>query len=136
MPEDRITRGKLAKRTGVNLETIRFYEQKELLPEPDRSPANYRLYSVDAVDRVRFIKKAQQLGFTLREIKELLSLRASRGARCGDVLQRAKTKMGEIDEKIRTLQAIQRALKGLMAQCRGKSPITDCPILTALDDSR
>ena len=128
-----LTRGALAKKTGVNLGTIRYYEQRGLLPEPPRSKANYRLYPGDAVLRVRFIRKAQELGFTLREIKELLSLRAAPGTRCGDVRRRAEAKVRDMGDRIRTLKAMQRALGKLVAECSGRGPVTECPILESMD---
>jgi Hg(II)-responsive transcriptional regulator len=125
--------GMVAKRAAVNLQTIHFYERKGLLPKPPRTASNYRMYSGDAVRRVRFIKRAQGLGFALRDIKELLSLRATPGTRCADVRQRAMAKLREIDEKIGTLQAMRKALTKLIGECAGSRPITACPILEALD---
>ncbi len=130
----RLTRGELAKRCEVNFETVRYYEQQGLIPEPERTVSNYRVYEEDAVRRVRFIKRAQQLGFTLKEVKELLSLRASAGTRCADVYERAETKIRDIDEKIRTLRDIRRALSKLLAECAGRGAISECPILDALED--
>ena len=125
--------GELARQAGVNLQTIHYYERRGLLPEPPRSEANYRVYSEEAVLRVRFIKRSQQLGFTLREIQELLSLRAEPGCECGEVLRRAEAKVREVDEKIRTLRRIRKALIKLMNECSGEGPATECPILDALD---
>jgi Hg(II)-responsive transcriptional regulator len=129
-----LTRGELAKRCEVNFETVRYYEQQGLLPKPSRTVSNYRVYDEDTVRRVRFIKRAQDLGFTLREVKELLSLRASPRARCADVYERAEAKVRSIDEKVRTLQAMRRALSKLMSECTGRGGITECPILDALED--
>lgn len=125
--------GEVARRAAVNLQTIHFYERKGLLPRPPRTAANYRMYSEDAVRRVQFIKRAQELGFALRDIKELLALRATPGTRCVDVRQRAMAKLRDIDEKMETLQAMQKALTKLIGECAGKRPITACPILEALD---
>jgi Hg(II)-responsive transcriptional regulator len=125
--------GMVAKRAAVNLQTIHFYERKGLLPKPPRTASNYRMYSEDAVRRVRFIKRAQELGFALRDVKELLSLRATPGTRCGDIRQRAMAKLRDIDEKIGTLQAMHKALTKLIGECAGSRPITACPILEALD---
>jgi MerR family mercuric resistance operon transcriptional regulator len=85
---------------------------------------------------VQFVKHAQELGFSLREIRELLSLRAAPRARCADVKRRAETKIREIEAKIRALLAMRRALVGLMSQCDGKLPASACPILESLDDGR
>jgi Hg(II)-responsive transcriptional regulator len=129
-----LTRGELAKRCEVNFETVRYYEQRGLVPKPSRTASNYRVYDEGTVRRVRFIKRAQDLGFTLREIKALLSLRASPQARCADVYRRAEAKIRDVDEKIRTLQAMRRALSKLMSECTGRGGITECPILDALED--
>lgn len=129
-----LTRGELAKRCEVNFETIRYYEQQGLIPQPSRTVSNYRVYDEDTVRRVRFIKRAQELGFTLKEIKDLLSLRAAPGAGCADVYERAEVKIQSIDEKIRTLKAMRRALSKLMSECTGRGGITECPILDALED--
>ena len=86
--------------------------------------------------RVRFIKRAQELGFTLKEIEELLSLRARPRARCADVYKRAQDKIRDIDEKVRTLQAMRKALSKLVSECTGESPISECPILDTLDSEK
>lgn len=125
--------GEVAKQSGVNLQTIHYYERRGLLPKPPRTGSNYRAYPEDAVLRVRFIKRAQELGFSLKEIKELLSLRASPRTRCADVRDRAQAKVQDIDDKVRTLQAMQKALAKLISECSGKGPVTQCPILEALD---
>lgn len=128
--------GEVAKQAQVNLQTIHYYERRGLLSKPPRTAANYRLFPAGAVQRVRFIKRAQELGFTLKEIKELLSLRASPRARCADVYKRAEEKIRAIDEKVRTLQAMRKALSKLMSECAGRSPISECPILEALDSEK
>lgn len=126
--------GEVARRAKVNLQTIHYYERRGLLPKPRRTASNYRIYSVEAVRRIRFIKRAQELGFTLKEIRELLSLRARPAAKCADVLERAEIRIRSIDEKIRTLQAMRRALSKLTAECKGRGAISECPILESLDD--
>jgi len=128
-----LTRGELAKHCRVNSETIRYYERQGLIPKPPRSAANYRLYGEDTVRRVHFIQRAKELGFTLREIRELFSLRAEPRARCSDVLERAEAKIREIDEKIRDLEGMRRAIVRLEKECRGDLPISDCAIIRALD---
>src|SRR5687768_15924154 len=110
-----LTTGELAKRGGVNLESIRFYEREKLLPKPPRTASGYRMFSEDAVRRVRFIKRAQELGFPLREIRELLALRLEPGTRCADMRQKAEAKLTDIDRKIRDLQRMKRALARLTA---------------------
>jgi Hg(II)-responsive transcriptional regulator len=125
--------GEVAKRAGVNLQTIHYYERRGLLPKPPRTESNYRTYPDEAVLRVRFIKRAQELGFTLKEIKELLSLRAAPRTRCADVRNRAEAKVQDIDDKVKTLRAMRKALTKLIGECSGKGPVTQCPILEALD---
>ncbi len=127
------TIGDVAKRAGVNIETLRYYERRRLIGKPPRTAANYRRYPEETVLRVRFIKRAQELGFSLKEIHELLSLRAAPRARCGDVRERAEEKMRDIDEKMRSLRRMKRALGNLVSECHGDGPVTECPILEALD---
>jgi MerR family mercuric resistance operon transcriptional regulator len=129
-----LTSGKVAKQAGVNIETLRYYERQGLLARPSRAPSNYRLYTEEAVHRLRFIKRTQGLGFTLREIKEMLSLQAERGTGCAEIQKHAMDKIKEIDEKIQTLYAMKRALSKLVAQCSGKGSITECPILEAITE--
>src|SRR5438093_13619861 len=100
----------LARRGGVNLETIRYYERKGLLPKPPRTPAGYRTFDAEAVRRLRFIKQAQALGFSLKEVRELLALRIKPGTSCGEVRRRAETKLADIDDKIKQLRAMKKAL--------------------------
>ncbi len=125
--------GEVAKQAGVNLQTVRYYERRGLLPRAPRTGSNYRAYPEDAVRRVQFIKRAQELGFTLQEINELLSLRAAPQTRCADVRRRAQTKLRDIDDRVRTLQGMRKALTKLIGECSGKGPVTQCPILEALD---
>ena len=131
-----LTSGTAAARAGVNLETLRYYERRGLLPDPPRSQGNYRLYSEDAVRRIRFIKRAQELGSTLTEIKELLTLTESVDAECSDVRQRALDKIRDVEQRMRDLTRIKRTLQKLAAPCPGSSELDDCPILQALDDGR
>jgi len=126
--------GEVAKQAGVNLQAIHYYERRGLLPKPPRTGSNYRAYPEEAVLRVRFIKRAQELGFSLKEISELLSLSAAPRAKCADVLKRSKEKVQDIDEKIATLRRMRTALCKLMEECEGALPISECPILESLDD--
>lgn len=125
--------GELAKRAGVNVETLRFYERKGLLPQPPRRESGYRQYPPENVRRIRFIKRAQELGFSLGEIKELLGLRVQAGTTCADVRERAEKKIRDVRQKIADLKAIERALGKLTASCSGRGPLTQCPILENLD---
>lgn len=127
--------GEVAKRADVNAQTIHYYERRGLLPKPPRTRSNYRIFSEDTVLRVRFIKRAQALGFSLKEIRELLSLRAEPRARCADVLRKAQAKVKNIDEKIALLRRMRAALVKLMAECQGELPISQCPMLESLNEA-
>jgi len=133
---DGLTIGDVAKEAKVNIETLRYYERRGLLARPARSTSNYRLYAEDTVRRVRFIKGAQELGFSLKEILELLSFRAEPQSSCGDIRERAAAKITDIEAKIASLQAMKRALSKLVAECSGSGPITECPILESFDASK
>jgi len=127
-----LTIGEVAKRAQVHIETLRYYERRGLLASPLRSKSNYRQYTDDIVRRVRFIKAAQALGFSLKEIKELLSLRAAPQASCTDIRTRTETKITDIDAKIDWLIAMKQALSRLVEECSTNGPLTDCAILAAL----
>jgi MerR family mercuric resistance operon transcriptional regulator len=127
------TIGQLAIKAQVNIETVRYYERQGLIPEPPRSESGYRQYSQDVVGRIQFIKRAKELGFTLKEISELLSLRVNPGTTCADIKRRAEIKIADIDEKLRTLQKMKKALMKLAASCKGRGPTSECPILDALE---
>ena len=130
---DGLTIGEVAAQARVHIETLRYYERRGLVAKPPRSVSNYRRYPQDAVRRVQFIKRAQELGFSLKDIKELLSLRAASQAMCGEILAHAEAKIKDIDEKIDSLMAMKRALSKLVAECSGQGPLTECPILESLD---
>lgn len=129
----RLTRGELAKMGGVHIETIRYYEKVELLPKPPRTNAGYRMFSSESVDRIRFIRHAQELGFSLKEIKELLDLRVTPEATRADVRTRAAEKLADIGNRIRHLRSMQISLERLVNSCCGDGSIGDCPILESLD---
>ena len=131
---DEMTRGEVAEKADVNPETLRYYERKELIPKPRRSDGGFRLYDESYVDRLRFIKRAKDLGFTLAEVKGLLDLRVNDGATCRDVQAQAEEKLDDVKEKIRDLQRIRDALTRLAAACEGGGgPTSDCPILDAME---
>ncbi len=130
---EQLKTGELAKRAGVNVETLRFYEREGLIPEPPRRMSGYREYPAESIQLIRFIKRAQELGFSLREVRELLALRVEAGTTCADVRQKASEKVSEVRQKIADLQAIERALGTLTATCSGEGPLTECPILDCLD---
>jgi MerR family mercuric resistance operon transcriptional regulator len=128
-----LTVGQLAKAAHVNIETIRYYERRGLLPEPPRRESGYRQYALDTVARIKFIKRAQELGFSLKEIQELLSLRVNPGTTSADIKRRAEAKLAYIDTKLRDLKKMKAALMKLTAACRGRGPTSECPILDALE---
>lgn len=127
--------GEVAAEAGVNVQTLRFYERRGLLKEPPRRASGYREYPVQAVRMIRFIKRAQQLGFSLNEVGELLSLRDSRGSSCADVRAAAQEKIATIETKLESLQAIRDALKALVKTCGRDGAARACPILEALDNA-
>ncbi len=133
MGDPTLTTGRLAKRTGVGIETIRYYERMGLLPAPARSGSGYRRFPADAVDRLRFIRQAKGLGFSLQEIQDLLSLRIDPEASCAEVRRRAEAKIGEIRKRVRGLQRMSAALERLAEACEGRGPTFACPILEALE---
>lgn len=128
-----ITIGEVAKRSCIGIETIRFYEREGLIDDPPRTEAGYRQYPDDVILRVRFIRQAKELGFSLKDIKELLSLRLLPGTTCKDIRERTTRKIDEIEEKIQTLQKMKNILATLESKCKGHGPINTCPILGALD---
>jgi MerR family mercuric resistance operon transcriptional regulator len=128
------TIGEVANRAGVGVETVRFYERKGLIAEPPRLASGYRQYPPDAVRRIMFIHRAQALGFSLREVSDLLSLRGEMPARtCGEVRKRAEAKLAEIESRISALVQMKSALRPLIEACRGRAATSECPILAAID---
>ena len=128
-----MTIGELARCAGVNVQTVRYYERRGLLDEPARRASGYREYGAGALDRLRFIRRAQELGFTLTEVGELLALRLDPGTTAADVKSRAQQKIAEVDAKLHDLERIRDALTHLAGTCRGgHGPAGDCPLLEAL----
>lgn len=123
----------VAEQGRVNLQTIRYYEREGLLPEPPRLASGYRTFPEQTVRRVRFIKRAQELGFTLAEIRELLTLRVDRERDRAAVRAIARSKISEIQAKIHSLEVMKQALAHLTDRCTGHGPASECPILEALD---
>jgi len=130
---DRLTIGAVATQAQVRIETLRYYERTRLVASPPRSESNYRLYPKETVRRVQFIKRAQELGFSLKEIMELLTLRATPEIPCVDIRRRALDKITIVEETIQALHSMKHALAKLVEECSGQGEITDCPILAALD---
>ena len=135
MDRETLRTGEVAAQAGVNVQTLRYYERRGLLKEPQRRQSGYREYRPDAVQLIRFIKHAQELGFTLTEIEELLRLRSDQKAKCSEVRATAQEKIEDIDKKIRSLRAMRRALGVLVSSCTSDGSIRECPILEALDDT-
>ena len=126
-----LTIGKAACEAGVNIETVRFYERRGLIEQPLKG-GGYRVYSSELVARIRFIKEAQQIGFSLSEVRELLTLRADPTADCSDVQRQAVAKLEEVQRKVKKLREIGRALETLIAACPGRGGLQACSILDAL----
>ena len=125
--------GQVAKEANVNIQTIRYYERNNLIPAPPRTESGYRQYSQDHVARVKFIKRAQELGFSLKEIVELLSLKVESDTICSDMQKQAEAKIITIETKIQMLQRINQTLTDLVNSCRENKLTNECPILTVLD---
>jgi MerR family mercuric resistance operon transcriptional regulator len=128
-----LTIGKVAHSAGLAIDTVRYYEREGLLEKPARTASGYRHYTPDAVARLRFIRQAKELGFSLHEIKELLSLRVTPGKSCADVKARAEHKIADVDRRIESLKRVRGALVKLTSACSGRGPVSQCPILEALE---
>jgi MerR family copper efflux transcriptional regulator len=127
--------GELATLSGLSVDTIRFYEKQGLIPSPQRTDSNYRMYDEDTPRRLIFIRKARDLGFTLQEIGQLLTLSEDSQAGASDVKERAQAKLAALDRKISELKAMRRSLEKLVITCSGHGPSHDCPILAALTEN-
>lgn len=125
--------GELAKKIGVNIQTVRYYERRGLLLPTTRMESGYRLYDNEAKKRLEFIRYSKKLGFTLKETEELLKLRVSTKAKCGDVKKKAEDKLMEIDKKIEGLQSMRKILKEMIKTCQNGQPTEYCPILRTID---
>ena len=130
-----LTIGKLAKRADVSIDSIRFYERRGLIAEPVRTESNYRIYQREVTAQLRFIKRAQQLGFSLVEVKELLAYRGDPNASKADVKQKTEEKIADIKGRIEDLTRMLTALEQLDASCDGCGPTTECPILKSLAEA-
>ena len=133
---EKLTIGQLAKQANVNLETIRYYERRGLIPEPPRSENGYRQYCGVDLQRTQFIKRAQALGFTLKEIAELLSLRVAPGTSCTAVKKRVQAKIADVEKRMADLKQMRNALLRLSKRCMDRGPISKCPILEELNSQR
>lgn len=125
--------GEVASRADVNKETVRYYEKRGLIPKPDRRRSGYRIFTHRHIDQIRFIKRAQELGFTLSEIKELLELRLDEDTSCEQVRIKAESKLKEVKQKITDLNRIKKVLGQLIEDCKADGTTEDCVILNALE---
>jgi MerR family transcriptional regulator, copper efflux regulator len=128
-----MTIGELAETAGVGVETIRFYERKKLIAQPKRPRSGFRRYDEDTARRIRFIRQAQELGFTLAEVNQLLELRLDPRRSCADVKSEAELKIADIDEKIVALGLMRSALVEITRSCSGEGPTSECPILDSIE---
>lgn len=126
--------GEVAKRSGINTETLRYYEKLKLMPKPKRIESRYRIYDATDLKRLLFIKRSKELGFTLKEVKELLDLKIESTATCGDVKHLAEHKLNDIEERIKDLMNIKKVLTKLINQCKCEEVSTnECPILESIE---
>ena len=130
---DTLSIGQLADQSGIHLETIRYYEREGLMPAPPRKSSGHRAYPKNAARRLRFIKRAQELGFSLAEIRELLALKVDPDQLCTDVVRQVEGKIIDIDARIEHLQAMKRVLGQLKHSCSGNCAVADCPILDSFE---
>ena len=126
-----LTRGSLATRTGVNIETVRYYEKIGLMPDPARSPGGHRVYNETHVKRLFFIRRSRELGFTIQETRELLELVDGGDYTCAEVRDRTNSHLADVTKKIGDLQKIQRTLSKMASMCDG-GMVPECPVINAL----
>lgn len=129
----KLTIGRLAKQAGVGIDTVRFYERRGLLPQPERTASGYRLYGETTIARIQFIRRAKQLGFTLDEIGTLLQLQ-DQGGKKSEVRSLTQHKLDEINAKISDLTRIRSVLQELSESCSGKGSVDGCPIIEAISN--
>jgi len=128
-----LTIGKVAKLANVNIQTLRYYERREILKPVARRESGYRLYDNEAARTVKFIKRAQNLGFSLEEIQDLLSMRPDRKSKCSEIRRRAVLTLQEVEKKLAKLQRMQRTLKRLIRDCGDRKVQAKCPVLASLE---
>jgi MerR family mercuric resistance operon transcriptional regulator len=132
--ESGFTRGDLARATGCNIETIRYYEKTGLLPDPSRTGAGYRIYSAAHATRLRFILRARELGFSMEDIRGLMGLEDGAAPTCAEVKERTERHLTDVREKIADLRLIEKVLSVTAARCSGED-VPDCPVLETLESS-
>ncbi len=128
-----LTIGKVARSSGVSIYTVRYYERQGLIPAPPRKESGYRLYTDETIKRIRFIKNAQELGFSLKKISELLALRVESRRSCTEVMGITQQKIDEVSRKIESLESIKSVLEKLKGQCKARELTSPCPILESLE---
>lgn len=131
-----LTIGTVAKRAGVNVQTVRYYERRGFLFPDGRRESGYRLYTHEAVKKLRFIKNAQGLGFSLDETARLLGLRVGHKVQCGKVKKQAQARLAIVQDKIAGLKAMEKVLQRLIRTCSARGTTASCPILESLEDRR
>lgn len=124
-----ITIGMAAKQAEVNIQTLRYYERRNLLKPVARKESGYRVYDDESISRLRFIKFAQELGFSLKDIKELLALRGNDKSACAKTKARAQKQLAEVESRILQLEQMRDTLKGLIGECEKNKLSPCCPIL-------
>lgn len=132
---DALSIGKLSKRSGVNIETIRYYEKIGVMPAPDRSASGYRVYGADHLKRLSFVRRSRQLGFSLDEIRGLLRLVDGHACACAEVQALTLNHVDEIRRKIADLKRLERVMAEMAAQCSGERAL-ECAVIDALFDAR
>lgn len=133
---DMMSIGSLSKKTGVSIETIRYYEQIGILAPTGRTGTGYRRYTEDSIQILNFVKQAKKLGFALSQVKELLSLNSNKNSKCTDVRDEAVKHLIDIEEKLKRLENIRNLLSELVEQCRPNEPVSSCPILACLKSDK
>lgn len=131
-----LTVGKVAKQARVNLQTVLYYERRRLLAPVKRTESGYRLYAPETFRVIRFIKNAQELGFSLDEITKLLRLKVGHKAQCGPVKRQAQARLEMVQEKIAGLRAMEKVLRRLIGTCETRGTTASCPLLESLEDGR
>ena len=126
--------GKVAAASGLPTGTVRYYERRGLIPVPPRSTSGYREYAADTVERLRFIRRAQDFGFTLQQISELLELRAGSASTCSAIEVRTRAKIEDVQRRIRELERLEMVLERLAESCAARTPSSDCPVLEMLSE--
>lgn len=128
--------GSVAEAAGVEVSTVRYYERRGLLAKPPRTASGYRQYDEAVIDRIRFVRQAQDLGFTLEEIEELLALGVEDPSSCGLVEEATRGKLRSVDAKIRELRRLRGVLARLVRSCEARETTDECPVLGMLEEER